>query len=267
MWKKGEKKARVDYTADISDKLMKEQWHFSKEDIEMTRELKTIISIPFLNINNEVIGILSIDSPFYISPSKIDEYHLFERVYAIRDNLAASLNGKQPISFRGYMSLRNVLGSARLIPPLPIPIRVGAFWIDKVQQNMYMFVASDAFASPYLKADLRFKKNQALIGRVWAEENFFFEDREVDLEKRRQNLTKLNMDEDQINVAIDTLSILTMPITYDDDTNEIIGVLVINSVEPMEKSKLKDNLTLVVELAKLAGKVLARERLIPKTAG
>ena len=57
----------------LNEKILREKWNLSIEQIRMTKHLGSILSMPILTQEDEVIGILNIDSTEYLSKSCFDK--------------------------------------------------------------------------------------------------------------------------------------------------------------------------------------------------
>ncbi len=261
-WDAADKEIRIDYPSTIADEDLLQHFNFDDEQVSDFREVDTVLSASFFDFRGRISGILLLDR--LLSDGENVPITGYEETVAMsaRDRIGPILAGSMPLSYRGYVSLRNILEVTRLIPPLPVPVRAGLFWIDHDSEELYVFVGSDDFESLWLDSDERFKKNVAVVGKVWAEEQLYYESRPADEEKRREYLrTRHNMSPQQIEIAISTRSILGIPIMNRQHENEMIGVLIISSISPMNESELdkEENLVLLGELAKLIERVVERE--------
>lgn len=256
IWKTNRKRLKVDYPGDVDPEWMRQNWNFNTQEIEITRNIGTIISVPIWGANQQMVGILSIDSEMKLQESELKRDKIYKDALDFSKLISKGITEPQPFTYRKYRSLLSLIRTARLIPPIEIPIRAGIFWIDNTRQEMYMIAGSEEFVQTW-KTDIRFKKGQALVGKVWEEEDLIIEDRSENNETYLSS--KLNMTAEQIVIAKDTRSIVGMPIL--DDESNVIGVFILDSPEVMEKSLLSENENLVTfrELVKLAGKVLLTE--------
>lgn len=256
-WERDRNRGAIIYPkTEYTEEHMLSKWRFTPSQIDATQDIGTLIIYPVSDGRN-VIGIISLDSPQELTSQQIRDRRIFNSLEYIQQTIGRAINGTTPLSYRQYFNLQSVVRVARLIPPLPIPIRGGIFWLDRAREELYLLVGSEEFASAWTN-DIRFKKGVSIAGRVWETGELEFEDRS-DVEDIEEYLAKEHkMNAAQIEVAKETKSILGMPI-FDERHEALVGVLIVDSPNPMAESKLQDQRALMNELAKLAARILGED--------
>lgn len=239
VWAKRFEKPIFDYPALMPTTYMKRQWGFTNEQIAMTRANKLIVSVPIYRPRGEIAGILQLDSRDEIPQQVIDTPLFAGQTQKIANYLLNKVEYAKPISYRNYKNLSSIIHTIRLFSPMHVKVRSAIFLVDQVRQDLFMLVGSEDFAKVWV-SDLRFKKTQGLIGAVWRtgahqedqRDMYTAESLPVYLQDR------WNMTEKQVGIALKTKSILGVPIWSDARKTSVIGVLMVDSPQPAEVSKI-----------------------------
>ncbi|GEM_PF-4621214 len=247
------------------------QWKLSAEKVEISKQIGALIGFPIRSLNdpNQIIGILSIDSPKLKSEIDFDDdddpSETAVRAIALGKELVNKIAKmhrtgeipKHPISYQRYNNIENIMRISRLLPPLPVPIRASLFHVDERGERMVLSVFSEReFLTPRLS--LSFAKKEALVGITWHKRLKQADDREF-IQTRNDFMDVFGpISAEQWESIKDIKSIVTYPVWSEE--GDVIGVFAVSSSALMSKSGLRRYDDMYVGLASLIGKLLDSER-------
>lgn len=268
VWAKDYKRPVFSYPIDTPALYMKRQWHFTKEQIDLTLANKLIVSVPIFRPDRgrqKLAGILSLDSRDTIPVDQIDTQLFNDQTRTLAKYLLNTVEYARPISYRNYKNLSSVIHTVRLFAPMHVKVRAAIFMVDHVRNDLFMLVGSEDFAKVWA-SDLRFKRHQGVIGAAWRTGRYQEDQRDIHNPDamRRYLREQWNMTEQQITVALQTQSILAVPIWADAQKTAVIGVLVVDSPFPAHESRISRTtpgfLDMMRYMGHLASKIIHYDR-------
>lgn len=249
--------ARVHFPSETPAAVMKQKWGMDDKQIELTRAIGIIISVPVIDPgNNEMAGILSIDSHREWTREEWETYQddLIALAQEFALVLGRLLEDTKLLSYRRYIALESLLFTARLLPPLLIEVRAMIFWGDRISDELFIMLSSEEADEDFIQ-HARFGRSHGMVGYVWRTGTLYYEDRSEMTARQIRN--KWSMNKHKYQIVQNTQSILCVPIT--DENNKTIGVLMLDSPEPLEQSELNKDTVTLINIADIISRILTEE--------